>query len=71
MIKPDMKPIDVLKAFLLMQDTKGVETNDWNSTRVWEEETNEEGTKLVLRKEQIGFSFDIDGRFEGIFNYKD
>jgi hypothetical protein len=65
-----MRAIDELKNFLLKQDHIGVETGAWRALE-FKERKNDNDTDIIIDSVSIGFSFDEEGRFKGIFNYQE
>lgn len=60
-----------LSDFLDTQDQAGIFTYDW-SPCTHEVVVKKDGSTVVkLSKIEIGFYFNPDGRFAGIYNYKD
>jgi phosphorylcholine metabolism protein LicD len=52
------------------QQPKGIETGDWN--KIEYRERTDGGDKIVsITSDHVGFCFDADGNFKGIYNWKD
>ena len=52
------------------QEPEGIKKDDWYDVRRPKIKEDEDGYTIVLEAESIGFVFDKDYRFVGVFNYK-
>lgn len=64
-----MTDLKKLKEVLENQQERGIQKGDY-SRAVYVEKTDERGTYLSIDCEQIGFRFNKNGRFVGIFNFQ-
>ncbi len=65
-----MSALDQLCVFLESQKGNGIVSGDWQSCN-YEIEENDRGELSVrIPKVEIGFSFNAEKEFEGIYNYK-
>ncbi len=65
-----MSALDQLCAFLESQKGNGIVSGDWKSCNYEIEEDDRGGLSVRIPKAEIGFSFNADKEFEGIYNYK-
>lgn len=61
---------DLLLELIKRQKKNAYLSRDWSKLEP-EIKKTKSGTIVYLRNEYIGFSFDRNGRFEGIFNYQE
>lgn len=67
-----MTDLQLLLKFLGRQKGKSVRSGDWEKLKPEIISDGFRGKTIVkLSSVEIGFSFDIRGNFEGIFNYKE
>jgi len=65
-----MTTIEMLLEFLSRQKVNAYNTGNFDKVKP-RVDKRPDGTEVVLEKEKIGFSFDIKGKFCGIYNWKE
>lgn len=61
--------LEMFQLVLLNQKKEGVASGDWHEM-VFETRPNDTSINVVLKSDSVGFSFDTEGQFVGVFNYQ-
>lgn len=66
-----MTDLEKLKEVLLNQAQRGIDSGEWPECEATTEKAENDQTILKIETVKIGFVFNRNGRFVGIFNWKE
>ena len=64
-----MTDLEKLTEVLYNQQERGISEGDWKRCTEYKTSTYPDGTLIKVDEVGVGFAFDSNGRFMGIFNY--